>query len=43
VFGLRSAEAINHETSVQLHDQLAALLAQIHELSAAAWDENGFD
>ena len=43
VFGLRSANAINQETSTQLHDQLAALLAQIHELSSAAWDEHGFD
>jgi len=43
VFGLRSANVINQETSAQLHDQLAALLVTIHELSAAAWDENGFD
>jgi len=43
VFGLRSANAINQETSTQLHDQLAALLVAIHELSSAAWDEKGFD
>ena len=36
VFGLRSANAINRETSTQLHDQLAALLVAIHELSSAA-------
>lgn len=43
VFGLRSANAISEETSTPLHDQLAALLVTIHELSAAAWDETGFD
>jgi len=43
VFGLRSANTINQETSAQLHDQLAALLVTIHELSSAAWDEIGFD
>ena len=42
VIGLRSADAISHETATQLHSQLAALLVVIHKLLASAWNENGF-
>ena len=40
VFGLRAEEAITQEQSTELHAQLKALLAKIHELTESAWSSN---
>ncbi len=40
VFGLRAEEAITQVQSTELHAQLKALLAKIHELTEKAWSSN---
>ncbi len=41
IFGLSSANATSKESSDQLHQLLAEILESIHELMAAAWNEDG--
>lgn len=39
IFGLRSNHSIDEATSQHFHTELAGLLESIHDLMAAAWDE----
>jgi hypothetical protein len=40
VFGLRAEQAMTQVQSTELHAQLKALLAKIHELAESAWSSN---
>ncbi|MBI2479605.1 MAG: hypothetical protein HYV60_13525 [Planctomycetia bacterium] len=40
IFGLRGTDQIDQATSDSFHDELAAILESIHDLLAAAWDDN---
>ena len=40
IFGLCGTDQIDRATSDRFHDELEAILESIHDLMAAAWDEN---